>query len=156
MQLFAIAGAIRPPSPYSAIKKAVEAYEKNNLAGAREEVKQALTMDPAFPRAMILGAYIDIKEKKYQDAKKAAEKVLKEDPQDKDAKEILEKVNPLIKNQPKQPADGDKDKPADGDEKPADKDKPADGDDKPADKDKPADGDEKPADKPKGDDKSGD
>jgi len=95
---FRRASDLKAPSAYSVTWKIIKAYDNKDYAKVKEHLKELSHVDKEFDKGHYFQGLLLTHEKKYKEASELYKKMLEENPFDRDVKEQVKKLRPLLKN----------------------------------------------------------
>lgn len=93
---FSRSSNLKAPSAYSVTWKIIQAYDKKDYKKAEEHVNELFLIDKTFDKGFYFKALLLMNDKKYKEAGEAVAAMLKENPLDRDAKDLEKKLKPLL------------------------------------------------------------
>ena len=87
---------LKAPSAYSVTWKIIQAYDKKDYKKAEEAVAELFLVDKTYDKGFYFKALLLMNDKKYKEANDILVEMLKENPHDRDAKDLEKKLKPLL------------------------------------------------------------
>lgn len=93
---FSRSSNLKAPSAYSITWKIIQAYDKKDFKKAEEHVAELFLVDKTFDKGFYFKALLLMNDKKYKEANDIVAEMLKENPHDRDARDLDKKLKPLL------------------------------------------------------------
>jgi tetratricopeptide (TPR) repeat protein len=91
---------IKAPSAYSVTWKIIQAYDSKDIAKVNECLKELSFIDSEFDKGYYFKGLLFIDEKKFSEAEECFKKMLEQDPLDRDALDMINKLKKMKEEQP--------------------------------------------------------